>query len=80
MDWDPLRPGVPGADEDDCWGRTWADELAVESSPAGPEGEEPAGADWSPGDRSNPKRRRAEEAEEAEEINTELAHCKNPKP
>ena len=57
MEWDPLSPGVPGADEDDFWGRTW------ESSPAGPEGEEPAGADWSPGDRSNPKRRRADHVE-----------------
>ena len=57
MEWGPLSPGVPGADEDDSWEWTW------ESSPAGPEGEEPAGADWSPGDRSNPKRRRADHVE-----------------
>ena len=51
MEWDPFSPGVTDADEDDCWERTW------ESSSTGREGEEPAGADWSPWDRrrSNPK-------------------------
>ena len=56
MEWDPLSTGVPGADEDACWEGTW--ERTWESSPAGPAGGEQAGADWSPGDRSNPKRRR----------------------
>eukprot|EP01048_Picozoa_sp_COSAG05_P008592 COSAG05_NODE_661_length_8043_cov_22.502014_6_plen_251_part_00 len=48
MDWDPLSPGVPGADEDGSWDWTWESSSPVGRAPA----------DWSLGDRSNTKRRR----------------------